>query len=41
MPEKWQSVMDILVLECLTVNDAISEAHCFLSYVTIEDAVEA
>lgn len=38
---KWQLILDLSSPVGRSVNDGISKAHCSLSYVTIEDTVEA
>ena len=40
-PGKWRLILDLSSPEGQSVNDGISEAHCSLSYVSVEDAVKA
>ena len=40
-PGKWRLILDLSSPEGHSVNDSISEALCSLSYVTVENAVEA
>ena len=40
-PGKWRLILGLPLPEGHSVNDGISEAHCSLLYVSIEDAVEA